>query len=356
MTPRVTQSDIARRAGVHNTTVSLALRNSPSIPVETRKRIQALAEEMGYRPDPALQSLMVYRKSQQARRRTTTLAYVTNCETEFAWRGASEHAKFYEGAARRATELGFQLEHFWMGAPQMNHRRLSDIFFHRGISALILASDFCSDDRPIEFNWNEFSSVRIDPYPPRPALHYVTNDQRAIVRLAVRKVIASGYRRIGFAIPAAWDRLLDRAFSAGFAGEQALLDPADAVPTLPCADTTEIGESRWPVNHAEAHEVFTKWYRRHLPEVIIGYGPIVRPRLEQLGLRVPQDVAFVDIVLEDCSGAVAGVRHNSHRVGEVAVELVAGQLQHGIRGVPSVPMATLVQGSWFDGATLPPLK
>jgi LacI family transcriptional regulator len=184
-------------------------------------------------------------------------------------------------------------------------------------------------------------------------LHYVTNDQRAIIRLAMRKITALGYRRIGFATPPAWDRLLDGAFSAGFAGEQVLLDPADQIPIMPCADTTPVGALRWKVDLAEAHAAFAKWYRRYKPEVIIGYGQIVLPRLQQLELRVPQDVAFVDIVLEDRTGQLAGVKHNSARVGEVAVEMVAGQLQHGVRGIPSVPMATLVQGSWYDGASLP---
>ena len=55
---RVTLADIAKRADVHVTTVSLAMRNHPRLPEETRKRIQALAEEMGYRPDPMMRALV----------------------------------------------------------------------------------------------------------------------------------------------------------------------------------------------------------------------------------------------------------------------------------------------------------
>src|SRR5215216_2735722 len=44
---RVTLSDIATHAKVHVTTVSLALRNHPRLPTETRERIQALAKKMG---------------------------------------------------------------------------------------------------------------------------------------------------------------------------------------------------------------------------------------------------------------------------------------------------------------------
>lgn len=49
MKKSVTIKDIARIAGVHHTTVSLALRNSKALRKETIEKIQALAAEMGYR-------------------------------------------------------------------------------------------------------------------------------------------------------------------------------------------------------------------------------------------------------------------------------------------------------------------
>ncbi|MGK0236799.1 MAG: LacI family transcriptional regulator [Candidatus Pelagisphaera sp.] len=55
--------DIAAKAGVHQTTVSPALGNHPSLPKKTRDRIQGLAKEMDYQPDPALSALIAYRQS-----------------------------------------------------------------------------------------------------------------------------------------------------------------------------------------------------------------------------------------------------------------------------------------------------
>ena len=49
-----TLADIAREAGVHVTTVSLALRNHPRLPESTRLRLQNLAKLRGYTPDPWL--------------------------------------------------------------------------------------------------------------------------------------------------------------------------------------------------------------------------------------------------------------------------------------------------------------
>ena len=46
--PRVTLVDVARAAGVSPSTVSLVLRNSPTIPARTRQRVQRAGERLGY--------------------------------------------------------------------------------------------------------------------------------------------------------------------------------------------------------------------------------------------------------------------------------------------------------------------
>lgn len=50
--------DIARVAGVSHSTVSRALRNSPLIPPETARRIQTIADELGYRASAVARSLV----------------------------------------------------------------------------------------------------------------------------------------------------------------------------------------------------------------------------------------------------------------------------------------------------------
>lgn len=79
----------------------------------------------------------------------------------------------------------------------------------------------------------------------------------------------------------------------------------------------------------------------------------VLPLFKQTGVRVPQDVAFVDVFLEKGDGRFAGVRQNHAHVGAKAVELLAGQLQHNIYGVPKVQTTTFDEGTWFDGASRP---
>ncbi|HVU25849.1 MAG TPA: LacI family DNA-binding transcriptional regulator [Opitutus sp.] len=352
MNRRVTMTDVAKRAGVHYTTVSLALRNHPSLPVATRERLRALAEEMGYRPDPVLHALIDYRGKLKPRRNITTLAYVTNWDSRWGWKQAWPHPEFFGGAEQRATDLGYQLEHFWLGEPGLTHQRLSDVLHTRGITGLIIASHRYEIDRALRFKWQNFSAVKIDFFPHEPALHAVTNDQRAVIRLAVRRVLAAGYRRIGFVMHRLWDHGVDLAWSAGFLGEQQTIPPAERIPIFKFPDSLPLDTSTH-LDHLAPRAPFEAWLRRHRPDVLISTAAFVQPHLEALGISVPRDLGFADILLDRFEGQTAGVRQNCRRVGELAVEILAGQLQQHAFGVPQFPTATLVEGTWFDGASLP---
>ncbi len=344
-------AEVAKQAGVHVTTVSLALRNHPSLPVTTRQRLQALAEQMGYRRDPALHALIAYRRQARPRKDEPVIAYITNWDTEWGWKAAAAHGEFFAGAEGKTRDLGYRLEHFWLGEPKLTHQRLSDILYTRGITGLIIASHRYEIDKALAFEWSRFSAVKIDFFPHEPKLHNVTNDQRAIIRLAMRRVTAAGYQRIGFVFPLAWDQGVDLAWSAGFLAEQQMLPPDERIPIHFIADTLASGEI--PASAAN-HEAFARWYQHYRPEALISYTPFVLPRLEAMHVAVPEDVAFVDVLLDrEPDGRIAGVRQNSRRVGELAVEILAGQLQQNTFGIPQFSTATLVEGTWFDGATLP---
>ncbi len=352
---RVTLSDIAGKAGVHVTTVSLAMRNHPRLPEATRKRIQALAEKMGYKPDPLLRALVAYRGGVIERRNTPTLAYVTNWATRWGWKKVTAHPDFYAGALAKANELGYTLDHFWMRDEGMSQERLGQILYSRGISGIIIASHGREMGDALEFEWEKFSAVKIDYFPHQPALHNVTNNQCDIVRLAMQKVIAKGYRRIGFVMHRGWDHAVDHLWTAGYLCEQRVLSPREMIPShlFPEPEPVE----RW-LNESTSEvspdpDAFARWFNEHRPEVIISKGDFVLPLLKKMGLRVPRDVAFVDVFLENKSGQTAGVSQNHFTVGELAVEILAGQLQHNKFGVPAIPTTTYVEGTWHDGASCP---
>ena len=71
-----TMRQLAALAKVSRTTISLALRNHPSIPASTRDRIQQLARQHGYRSDPLITTLMNQLRLSRKKRSVEKLAYI----------------------------------------------------------------------------------------------------------------------------------------------------------------------------------------------------------------------------------------------------------------------------------------
>ena len=171
----------------------------------------------------------------------------------------------------------------------------------------------------------------------------------------MQKVIAAGYRRIGFVMHRGWDHAVDHLWTAGYLCEQQALTARERIPAhlFPEPEPVErwLNESKSEVFPEPA--AFKAWFEKYRPEVVISKASFVLPLLKEMGLRVPRDVAFVDVFLEKNDGAVAGVQQNHTTVGALAVEILAGQLQHNKYGVPEIPTTTYVEGTWHDGATCP---
>ena len=76
-TDRITMRHVAERAGVTQATVSMALANHPRISAETRARIRALAERMGYQPNAYISVLMRARRRRRPVQDRPVLALVS---------------------------------------------------------------------------------------------------------------------------------------------------------------------------------------------------------------------------------------------------------------------------------------
>jgi LacI family transcriptional regulator len=83
---RVTLRQIARTARVSVMTVSYALRDRPEVSPTERARLRALAEKLGYRPDPLLTHLMQHLRSHRRIKPTANLAVLTSLDAPFVRR------------------------------------------------------------------------------------------------------------------------------------------------------------------------------------------------------------------------------------------------------------------------------
>src|SRR4051812_49196466 len=121
----VTVRDIAEKAGVSAMTVSRALRKHPNISPATRAKVEKIAAQLGYRPNPLVSALMSYRRAVKPIRLHTTWGFVTNFPTRDGWKKLRMYEEFSQGASASADQHGYQLEEFWLREPGMSTQRLT---------------------------------------------------------------------------------------------------------------------------------------------------------------------------------------------------------------------------------------
>lgn len=336
MNKRITIKDVAAAVGVHYSTVSLALRDHPRISPDLRQAIQAEARKLGYRPDPMLSALNAYRTGRFGRGGLSVLAYLTGESERNADLGRYTHRSYWEGALARSSQLGYSLERFWLGDPAYSEERWSQILYTRGIRGLLVAC-FPGDQPALNLDWGKFCAVRISQSPHEPPLHTISHNQMQVVRLAMHTVRARGFRRPGLVLYPLSDERSSQLWSAGYLVEQHLMPPEDRVPAL---------QNAW------TREALAQWLREWRPDVVMCNVGFLMVWMRELGLKIPDEIGFVDLNLEGTRTGVTGVYQNHHSLAATAIDRIASLIHTDSRGVPDQPDLTLISGVWMDGGTL----
>ena len=328
--------EIAARAGVSVMTVSLALRNHPRITVATRERIQGIAHELGYRPNPMVHALMAEVRARRPVRSTTTLAFVTAFPTRDGWR-RNHHvfAENFAGAQERAIQLGYRLEEFWARESGMTGRRLSAILDARNIRGVLIAPVPQARGH-LTLDWPKLAAVTLGPSLYRPDLSRATSDHFDSSMMALRRLTKLGYRRIGMVLDRSTTMRTNYAHTAALYQYHRTVPAANRIPALICDRLTEPG--------------YRQWFDRHRPDVIIGMPGLMNWMLKW-GMRVPADVGYLDPLLPIWM-PWSGIDHHFREVGAAAVDLIVGQLQRNEFGVPAHPKIVTVRSTWVEGNTV----
>jgi len=334
---RVTMANIAKEIGVSHATVSLALRNHPRISPAMRKQIQDKALEMGYQPDPMLTILAHYRHGRTQSNVQAAIAWINCWAIPKELRNFREFDGYWQGASEAAQKFGYRLEEFIVDK-NMPLSRLEKILITRNIKGILLPPHQASPDWK-DFNWNHFSVVRLGRSVQRPEMHVVTADQMANTMLAVRKILEKGYKRIGYV----GDKRPMRAFSAGFMQVQLELPQKLRIPPLLLTEGA-----------SENTRLLIKWITRYKPQAVIADLGDVPGLLRAAGLRTPQDIPLVGLSHLD-GNISAGIDQHPIEIGRVATLTVISLINDFAEGIPTIFRQILVEGSWVDGPSLPPL-
>lgn len=342
----VTQQMVADAVGVHLSTVSLALRNDPRLPEETRTKIRAIAQKMGYAPNPLVSLLMSRVRRRNAGYRGT-LGYLHTVPSNTPKLGGHVHRNFVGGARKRATALGYNLDELFLTDDNMSPRRIVRTLQARSIAGLVIEhtpTPLCPG-RKLPFDVTPFAVATLC-VPLAEPLHYVANDQYMRAIVASRELLAHGYRRIGLVVVGTFDSGMAHRCTAGFWAVQEYMEGIERVPILRIKDRNE-------------ERAFRTWLERHKPDAILTTSAILPEFLATAGLRVPADIGWATLDWTPEHKQAAGVYGNSEHTGAAAVDLVVSQLHRGEAGPPAHAMNYLVAGSWMPGKTLrkvgPPL-
>lgn len=340
---RVTMAIIAEKAGVSKNTVSLALRHDPQIPPETRKRIAKIAKAMGYTKNPVVAQLMTeLRKAHPAGYRRTLALLNANLDPR-AFKAHPTVPVYVSGCRRRAEFHGYKLDEFWLHDPELNGERLDRILKARGIRGALVVGLMKENQLPERFAtiWQNHACVVTGVRTRNPTLPFCCVDHHALVLQAMEQVRALGYERPALVVDDHIDRLVDGRFSSAMWVGQQALPTKNRVPGF-----YSVEEAR------KDPSIFEKWLKAHRPDVIFTLYNVVKTWVEGLGLKVPRDIGLVQLERRADSKDWAGIDQHNDLTGESAVDMLVGMVHNNEIGLPAFPRATLVGGSWVNGATV----
>ncbi len=332
---KVTLKEIARQAGVSQSSVSLALRNRPGIPPETRDRVKAVAETLGYRPDARLVELMTQIRAGANTRAPCNIGWIDTWgpqEWKKPW-----HIGYWQGAKDAAQRLGYELSQIPLRGPGAPDARvLARMLRARNIRGLIVPLHL-EGTALDELNLSDFSVVLIGNGCKALRFDRVVPDMVGGMRLALETLADLGYRRPGIWTTSFISRTAGRTDLAAFTWFQQRLFPS---PTPP------------PLIEESAEEHLVPWIEKHQPDVIVVTSNRIPAILKKAGIRVPQDIGVVHSNWAEDVADWAGIHYSHSHIGCCAVELLVAQLQQGVTGPRELARTIAIEGKWTDGKTV----
>jgi LacI family transcriptional regulator len=271
-----TLRDVADLVGVSPKTVSRVVNHQNEISEDTRQRVQAAIDQLGYRPNILARSLI--------HQRSKTLGVI-------AW-GIDYYgpSRTVVGIEQEANELGYSVFLSLVAHPTDAHEQILDTLISRRVEGIIWAIPEVGDNR----SWIQTS--RFGQLPPvvfltmesRPGISVVSIDNRNGAKQAVQHLLQLGRRRIGIITgPMTWWEARER-----YAGWQDALGEAG----LETSPSLVAQSDDWSAVNGERG---MRALLAQMPEIDAVFACNDQIALgamgtaHQLGRRVPQELAIV---------------------------------------------------------------
>lgn len=310
----VTIYDIAARANVSIATVSRVFNNHPRVSDDTRARVLAVADEVGYQPHLSAQSL--------ARRKTNLISAVIPMMTNY----------FYLEVLRGMQDFLIDSEYDLLvySAPKMagiDGQLERALQRGRGAGVLLFSTPL-SDEKARRLRQNSQPVMLVDSF--HQDFDSVSIDNRRGGHMATQHLVAQGCRRIGMimanpkSVPAQERR----------AGYEAALCEAGR-PSEEALVVVSQDERHHGFSEAEGEEAMRQLLRLpEPPDGVFATSDIqalgAMRALQDAGLRMPEDVAvigFDDIRISQYV-SLSTLQQPMYEMGKLAVEKLLERVQN----------------------------
>ncbi len=321
---RIGIQDVARAAGVSATTVSHALNRRGKVSAETRARVEAVADRLGYRPSRAARSLRTAR--------TETLGLVlpgfeTGVAADLPTVALDHYMQLTRSAALTAFDRGYRL----LMAPQLaSPREAAEL----GVDGAIVCDPVAGDRQLDFFTEAGIPVVTYEQPPGRPDFRWhVHSDNEANIRVLLDHLAGAGGEAIAMILPDLPSPTIDEC-------QRAYLGWCERHRQEPRLELVA-GQPEAPVARQRAESLLAS---NDPPDAILDVvPPSSLQACRRLGLRVPEDVliaAFIDTPdTRAAEPAITAIDLNPVAIGKAAIELlvdlVEGRSPEGPIIVPS---------------------
>ena len=330
---------VAAAAGVSVNTVSLALRGHRRIAAAPREHVRAVADRLGYRPDPVVAAGM-------ARLRRSELPDVGGLLMVLHATPAAELQRWegirsvLTGIQRRAQALGYRIEQRQLhyGADVLRH--LVKEIRERGVPGLLIVGPWGRELMPaLRRLLEQCSMLRCgNPLSDLP-IHFCKSDHYQGTRLAMYRVLERGSSRPGLVLNTGFDHQQDGQISGAYLSAIQMLPAADRIPPLLVASHLSSQQRRAQIR---------SWWQEWRPDAIL---TVLKNESRERWLSWNPHRDPVLLVQVNRTGETPdwpGVTFPGRDLGHAAVDSLVSMIHSGESGPPRFQKGITVSGTWVD--------
>ncbi len=320
----VTIDEIAKLSKVSISTVSKALNGYTEISEQTRKRVTAIAEELGYMPNATAQSLV--------RKRSNTIGVVY--EVEYGLKNL-----FFSGvleAFRKVVESqGYDIL-------LLSHNTESGLDYlkhcnSKNVDAVLVVSGGDNQEAIRKLYQSQLAVLTLDPHEKGP--NSIFSDSYHSIKRSCKYLYELGHKRIAF---------INGSYT-NFIGRERLRAYLDFMHEKGLEPLYLPDKSNESYSYEEGHQTMKMIFEMHgLPEAVCSVSDLMAigaiNYLNTHGFSVPDDVSVIGFddlhVCEIVTPKLTTVRQNYEAFGQYACDTLLGMMDGKVRTIDPIIVDT----------------